>query len=132
MGIAISDSPERVNDAHAHGADPRQQAASSTNKERETKAKRQNRLGKDKGGKQTGESQADDRDGQVGESQAKEAANEGDDDGLGQNEEKNSAPGKANGFKDSKFAGALAYGNGHGVAGDKEKRKENDAADGED
>src|SRR6266849_4018173 len=120
MGIAISDSPERVNDAHAHGADPRQQAASSTKKERETKSKRQNRLGKDKRGQQTGESQADNRHGQVGESQAKEAANEGDDDGLGQNEEKNSPPGKADGFKDGQFRGALPDRDSHRVAGDQE------------
>src|SRR5712664_1491723 len=132
MGIAISYSPERVDDAHAHGADPRQQAAGSANKEREPKAKCQKRLGKDKGGQQTGESQADDRDGQVGESQANEAANKGDDNGLRQYEEKNSPPGEADGFKDGQFRGALPDRDSHRVAGDQQKCKENDAADGED
>src|SRR6266404_4495582 len=131
-GIAISYPPEGVDDAHAHGADPRQQAAGGANKEREPKAKRQNRLGQDKGGQQTGESQADNRDGQVGESQANEAANKGDDDGLRQYEEKNSPPGEADGFKDGQFRGALPDRDSHGVAGDQQKRKENDAADGQD
>src|SRR5260370_475180 len=130
MGIAISYSPERVDDAHAHGADPRQEAAGSANKEREPKAKCQNRLGKDKGGQQTGESQADNRDGQVGESQANEAAYKGDDDGLRQYEEKTSPPGEADGFKDGQFGGALRDRDSHRVAGDEQKCKENDAADG--
>ena len=34
-------------------------------------------------------------------------------------------------FEDGKFAGALADGNGHGVAGDEEQSKEDHAADGE-
>src|SRR6266478_1687324 len=104
-GIAISYPPERVDDAHAHGADP---------------------------GQQTAESQADNRDGQVGESQANEAANKGDDDGLRQYEEKNSPPGEADGFKDGQIRGALPDRDSHGVAGDQQKCKENDAADGED
>src|SRR5467141_86636 len=103
MGIAISYSPERVDDAHTHGTDPRQQTTGSANKEREPKPKCQKRLGKDKGGQQTGKSQADNRDGQVGESQTEQAANKGDDDGLGQYEEKNSAPGEADGLKDGQF-----------------------------
>src|SRR6266704_1644569 len=92
--MAISGSPQRVNDAHTHGADPWQQATGSANKEGETKAKRQKRLGKDKRGQKAGESHADNRDGQVSERQAQKAAKEGDDDGLRQNEEKDGTPGK--------------------------------------
>src|SRR5258708_12769750 len=99
-GMAISGSPQRVNDAHTHGADPRQQAAGSANKEGETKAQYQKRLGKDKRRKKAGESHADNRDGQVGERQAQKAANEGDHDRLCQNEEKDTPPGKADGFYD--------------------------------
>src|SRR5216683_2684499 len=120
MGIAISYSPERVDDAHAHGADPRQQAARSANKEREPKTKCQNRLGKDKGGQQTGESQADNRDGQVGESQANEAAYKGDDDGLRKYEEKNSPSLKPSASPGGLFRGALPDRDRHRVAGDQQ------------
>src|SRR6266704_438091 len=92
----------------------------------------QKRLRKDKRRQQTGESQADNRDSQVGQNQTQEAAKEGDDDRLRKNEEKNSAPGKADGFKDGQFGGALADGDSHGVAGDEEKGEEHDAANGED
>src|SRR5215475_376314 len=44
IGIAISDPPQRIDDAHAHGADSRQQAADSADKKRESKAKQQHRL----------------------------------------------------------------------------------------
>src|SRR5882762_11487822 len=96
--MAISGPPQSVNDAHAHGADPRQQAAGRANKEGEANAKRQKRLGKDKRGQETRKFHTDKRDGQVSERQAQEAAKEGDGDGLCQNEEKDSAPGKADGF----------------------------------
>src|SRR6266436_1424511 len=102
-GMAISDPPERVDDAHAHGANPRQQATGNTNQEREPQAEGQKRLGKEKRGQQTGKGYADYGDGQVGEGQANESANQSDDDGLRQYEEKNSAPGEANGFEDGQF-----------------------------
>src|SRR6266478_1878658 len=97
-GMAISGSPQRVNDAHAHGADPRQQAAGRANKEGENNAQCQKRFGKDERGQKARQSHADDRDGHEGERQAQEAAKEGDDDGLCQNKEKDSAPGKPDGF----------------------------------
>src|SRR6266851_980993 len=118
MGIVISDSPQRINDAHAHGANPRQQAADNAHNERKPKAKRQKRLGEDEGGQQTGKSYADNRDGQVGEGQTENAANESNNDGLRQYEEKNSAPGEADGLEHGKLADAFANGDGHGVAGD--------------
>src|SRR6266436_8122145 len=98
IGMAISGSPQRVNDTHAHGADPWQQAAGRANKQGEPNAKRKKRLRKDERRQQAGESQADNRDKQVGERQAKEAASQGDDDGLRQNEEKDSASRKADSF----------------------------------
>src|SRR6266851_2517571 len=67
--LVISDSPQRGNDAHAHGANPRQQAADNAHNECKPQAKRQKRLGKDKRRQETGKSQADNRDGQVSESQ---------------------------------------------------------------
>src|SRR5260221_11956625 len=127
MGMVISDSPQRVNHAHAHGANARQQAAGDANKERKSKAKRQERLGKEKGWQQAGKSYADNRDGQVGEGQTEQAANESNDDGLRQYEEKNSAPGEAYGFEHGKLANALANGDGHRVAGDQRKSEEADA-----
>src|SRR5258708_2241431 len=118
MGIVISDSPQRVNDAHAHSANPRQQAAGNANKEGKPKAKGQERLGKEQGWQQAGKSYADNRDGQVGESQTEQATNESDDDRLGQYEEKNGASGEADGFEHGKLANAFANGDGHGVARD--------------
>src|SRR5437660_12608035 len=101
--MAILGSPQGVDDAHTHGADPRQQAAGSANKEGETKAKCQKRLGKDKRWQKAGESYADNGDGQVGERQTQEAANQGDNDRLRQNEEKDSSPGKADGLQHGQF-----------------------------
>src|ERR1700737_2241612 len=115
MGIVISDSPQRVNDAHTHGANPRQQAAGNADKERKPKPKCQKRLGKDKGWQQAGKSYADNRDGQVGESQTEQAAHSSNDDGLRQYEEKNSAPGEADGLEHGKLANAFANGNGHSI-----------------
>src|ERR1700686_3407806 len=117
MGIAISNSPERVDDAHAHGANPRQQAASNTNKKSKPEAKGQKRFGKHKGWQQAGKSDADNRDEQVGESQTEKAANKSDDDGLRKYEEKNSASGEADGLENGKLANTFANRNGHGVAG---------------
>src|SRR2546422_6820342 len=128
----MSNPPEGIHDAQPHSADSRQQATHGPDKKSETKPESQNRLRKDKRRQQTGEGQADNRDSHVGENQTQEAAKEGDDDRLRQNEEKNSAPGKTDGFKDGEFGGALPDGDSHGVAGDEEKREEHDAADGED
>src|SRR5216683_1106978 len=132
MGIVISDSPQRVNDAHAHGANSRQQAADNAHNECKPKAKRQKRLGKDKRRQETGKSQADNRDGQVGEGQTEQAASESNGDGLREYKEKNSAPGEADGLENGKLANSFANGNGHGVAGNQQKCKENNTADGED
>src|ERR1700686_4658113 len=131
MGMAISNSPERVDDAHAHGANPWQQAAGNANQNGKPKAKGQKRFGKDQGWKQTGESYADNRNEQVGESQTEKAANESNNDGLREYKEKNSAPGEADGLEHSKLADAFANGDGHGVAGDQKKGEEDDATDGE-
>src|ERR1700688_3976300 len=130
MGMAISNSPERVDDAHAHGANSGQQAAGNANKDCEAKAKCQKRFGEDQGRQQTGKSYADHRDEQVGESQTEKAANKSNDDGLREHEEKNSAPGKADGLENSKLANAFANGDGHRVAGDQKKGEEDDATDG--
>src|SRR6266851_417050 len=132
MGIVISDSPQRVNDAHAHGANPRQQAADNAHNECKPKAKRQKRPGEDEGGQQTGKSYADNRDGQVGEGQTEQAASESNGDGLREYKEKNSAPGEADGLENGKLANSFANGNGHGVSGNQQKCKENNTADGED
>src|SRR5713101_2204556 len=131
-GMAISYSPKRVDDAHAHGAKPRQQAAGNANNECKPQAKRQKRLGKDKGRQETGKSQADNRDGQVGEGQTEQTANESNGDGLREYKEKNSAPGEADGLEHGKLANSFANGNGHGVSGNQQKCKENNTADGED
>src|SRR5260221_3034441 len=103
MGIVISDSPQSVNDAHAHGANARQQTANYADNKRKAHAQCQKRLGKHKGWQQPSQSQPDNRDQQVGKSQTEKAADEGNDDGLRQDEEKNSAPGEANGFANGKL-----------------------------
>src|SRR4029077_1315019 len=99
-GMAMSHPPKRVDDAHAHGAQTRQQAAGGADQEREPQAKGEKRLGKEKRGQQTGEGYADDRDGQVGERQADESSNQRDDDGLREDEKKNRAPGETDSFED--------------------------------
>src|SRR6266404_1194036 len=132
MGIVISDSPQRVNDAHAHGANPRQQTADYANNEREPNAHCQKGLGKHKRRQQPGKSQPDNRNQQVGERQTEKATNESNDDRLRKDKEQNRAPGEADGLEDGELANAFANGNGHGVSGDQQKREENNAANGED
>src|SRR5438445_4298052 len=132
MGIVMSDSPQRVNDAHAHGANPRQQTADYANNEREPNAHCQKGLGKHKRRQQPGKSQPDNRNQQVGERQTEKASNESNDDRLRQDKEKDGAPGEADGLENGKFANAFANGNGHGVAGDQQKREENNTANGKD
>src|SRR6266481_8318103 len=109
-GMAISYSPKRVDDAHAHGAKPRQQAAGNANNECKPQAKRQKRLGKDKGRQETGKSQADNRDGQVGEGQTEQTANGCDYDGFRSYEEKNPAVGAADGLENGELANTFTNG----------------------
>src|SRR3989442_194001 len=63
----MSNPPEGIHDAQPHSADSRQQATHSPDKKSETKPESQKRLRKDKRRQQTGESQADNRDSQVGQ-----------------------------------------------------------------
>src|SRR5712672_2612618 len=132
MGIAISNSPQRVNDAHAHGANPREQAAGKANDDGKPEAKGQERFGKHQRWQEAGQSYADNRNQQVGKGQAENAANKSNDDGLRQHEEKNSAPGETDGLEHGKLANAFANRDGHGVAGHQQKGKEDDATDGQD
>src|SRR5712672_3261993 len=132
IGIAISNSPQRVNDAHTHGANPREQAAGKANDDGKPQAKRQERFGKHQRWQETGKSYADKRDQQVSKGQAENAAYESNDDGLRQYEEENSAPGETDGLEHGKLANTFANGDGHGVAGDQKKSEKDDAANGED
>src|SRR6266436_2908040 len=132
MGIVMSDSPQRVNHAHAHGANPRQQTADYADNEREPNAHCQKGLGKHKRRQQPGKSQPDNRNQQVGERQTEKATNESNDDRLRKDKEQNRAPGEADGLEDGELANAFANGNGHGVSSDQQKREEDYAANGED
>src|SRR5260370_17012362 len=72
---------------------------------------------------------AETRDGQRRKDKAEQASNKSDDQRLREHQEKNGAIRKADGFQYSELRGALAHGDGHGVAGDEQQREEHHAAD---
>src|SRR6266446_31968 len=132
MGIAMSDSPQRVDDAHAHRADSRQQATCGSDKESEEKPKNESRLRQNKLWQQASERHAESGNGPRGKKKTKNSTSQSDGDRLGENQEKNRTIRKSNGLQDCEFAGAFPNGDGHGVASNKEKGKENHAADRQD
>src|SRR5712664_3009647 len=132
MGIAISDSPQRVDDAHAHRADSREQAAGGSHQERETQPETQSQLRQNQRRQQAIESRSHTWNSSRGKNKSEDAADESDYHRLGKNQEQHRTIRKSNGLQDGELRGTLPYGNGHGVPGDEEKREENDAADGKD
>src|SRR6267378_2125633 len=132
MGIAISDPPQRVNDAHAHRSDSRQQAAGGSHQEREAQPETQSQLRQNQRGQQAVESRAHTWNGSSGKNKSERAADESDYHRFGENQEQHGTIRKSNGLQDGELAGAFAYGNGHGVPSHEEKREENNAADGKD
>src|SRR6266403_878272 len=132
MGIAMSDPPQCVDHAHAHRANSREQAAGGSNQERETQSETQSQLRQNQWGQQAVESRAHTWNGSSGENKSERAADESDYHRFGKNQEQYRTIRKSNGLQDGELAGAFAYGNGHGIAGHKEKREKNNAANGKD
>src|SRR6266404_2955363 len=132
MGIGMSDSPERVNHAHAHRTNSREQAAGGSHQERKAKPETQSQLRQDQRRKQAVERHSEPGDYRRGKKKSKSAADESDDHGLGENQEEHGTIRKSNGLQDGELRRAFADGDGHGVASHEEERKENDAADGKD
>src|SRR5437867_6945390 len=132
MGIAMSDPPQRVDDAHAHRADSREQAAGGSNEKRETQPETQSQLRQNQGGQQAVESCAHTWNGSSGENKSERAADESDYHRFGKNQEQHRTIRKSNGLQDGELRRAFTDGDGHGVAGHEKKREENDAADGKD
>src|SRR6266849_1389498 len=132
MGIAMSDPPQRVDDAHAHRADSREQAAGGSNQERETQPETQSQLRQNQWGQQAVESRAHTWNCSSGENKSERAADESDYHRFGKNQEQHRTIRKSNGLQDGELRRALADGDRHGVPSHEEKREENDAADGKD
>src|SRR5712664_238415 len=132
MGIAISDSPQRVDDAHAHRADSREQAAGGSHQERETQPETQSQLRQNQRRQQAIESRSHTWNSSRGKNKSEDAADESDYHRLGKNQEQHRTIRKSNGLQDGELRRTFADGDGHGVAGDEEKREKDDAADGED
>src|SRR5260370_2580772 len=128
-GIAISDSPQRVDDAHAHRDKSGQQTAGRADRKRKTQPQSEGGVRKKKRGKQAIQRHAETRDGQRSKDKAEQASDKRDDQGLREHEEKYGAIRKADGFQDGELSGALAHGDGHGVAGNEQQREEHHAAD---
>src|SRR5215467_11401132 len=63
MGMAMSDPPQRVHDAHAHGADAGKQTAGGADKKRETQAKQQHGFRQQQRRQQASECSANHRNG---------------------------------------------------------------------
>src|SRR6267378_5789750 len=131
MGIAMSDPPQGVDYAHAHCANSREQAAGGPHQEREAQPETQGQLRQDQRRKQAVERHSEPGDYRRGKKQSKRAADEGDYHGLGENQEQHGTIRKSNGLQDGELCRALADGDGHRVACHEEKRKENDAGDGQ-
>src|SRR5882724_4696505 len=132
MGIAMSDPPQRVDDAHAHRANSREQAAGGSNQERETQSETQSQLRQNQWGQQAVESRAHTWNGSSGENKSERAADESDYHRFGKNQEQYRTIRKSNGLQDGELRRTFADGDRHSVAGHEKKRKENDAADGKD
>src|SRR6266404_1554073 len=132
MGIGMSDSPERVNHAHAHRTNSREQAAGGSHQERKAKPETQSQLRQDQRRKQAVERHSEPGDYRRGKKKAQCAADEGDDHGLCENQKEHGTIRESNGLQDGELRRAFADGDGHGVAGHEKKREENDAADGKD
>src|SRR5712664_3284598 len=132
MGIAMSDPPQRVDHAHAHRADSREQAAGGSNQERETQPETQSQFRQNQWGQQAVESRAHTWNGSSGKNKSERAADQSDYHRFGKNQEQHGTIRKSNGLQDGELRRAFADGDGHGVAGHEEKRQENNAADGKD
>src|SRR6266849_103897 len=132
MGIAMSDPPQRVDDAHAHRANSREQAAGGSNQERETQSETQSQLRQNQWGQQAVESRAHTWNGSSGENKSERAADESDYHRFGKNQEQHRTIRKSNGLQDGELRRTFADGDRHSVAGHEKKREENDAADGKD
>src|SRR5712664_1673756 len=132
MGIAMSDPPQRVDHAHAHRADSREQAAGGPNQERETQPETQSQFRQNQWGQQAVESRAHTWNGSSGENKSERAADESDYHRFRKNQEQYRTIRKSNGLKDGELRRTFADGDRHSVAGHEKKRKENDAADGKD
>ena len=65
----------------------------------------------------------------LGQDESDETALTGDEERLGQDELQDAEVRKADGLQDGQFSVPLADGDGHGVAGDEEKREEHDRSD---
>src|SRR5882672_657817 len=132
MGIGMSDPPQRVDDAHAHRTNSREQAAGGSHQERKAKTETQSQLRQDEGRQQAVERHSEPGDYRRGKKQSKSAADESNDHGFGENQEQHRTIRKSNGLQDGELRRAFADGDGHGVASHEEECKENNAADGKD
>src|SRR6266403_114491 len=132
MAIGMSDSPERVNHAHAHRTNSREQAAGGSHQERKAKPETQSQLRQDQRRKQAVERHCQPGDYRSGKKASKTGGERSGDHGLGENQEEHGTIRKSNGLQDGELRRAFADGDGHGVASHEEECKENNAADGKD
>src|SRR6202167_6456761 len=130
-GIAISHPPQRVDHAHPHRADTRQNSARRADQQRRCKSQRKNLRRQDELGQQAIQRIAQHRHRQNRESQAEYAAEQRDQQRLRPHQHKNGKIAEADGFQNCKLAYALAHRNGHGISSDQQQRKEHHDADGE-
>src|SRR5882724_3739787 len=110
MGIAMSDPPQRVHDAHTHRADSWQQAARGSDNESEDKPKNESRLRQNKLRKQASERHAESGNSSRGKEQPEDASDKCDCHRLRENQEENGTIGKSNGLQDGELAGAFPHG----------------------
>src|SRR6266478_9861667 len=103
MGIAMSDPPQRVDHAHAHCADSREQAAGGSHQERETQPETQSQFRQNQWGQQAVESRAHTWNDSSGENKSERAADESDYHRFRKNQEQYRTIRKSNGLQDGEL-----------------------------
>src|SRR6266404_7200332 len=130
--MAMSDSPKRVHNAHAHRGNARQKSADDSNCDGNDQAQAQNRWCKHKTRKQAIQRCRERGHSKHRERQSQQSPDQRNDERFSENKKQHCAVRKANCFEHSQLGCSLADGNRHGVAGDQQQREKNHYTDRQD
>src|SRR5882724_6455090 len=130
--MAMSDSPKRVHNAHAHRGNARQKSADDSNCDGNDQAQAQNRWRKHKTRKQAIQRCRERGHSKHRERQSQQSPDQRNDERFSENKKQHRAVRKANCLEHGQLGCSLADGNRHGVAGDQQQREKNHYTDRQD
>src|SRR6202035_2893973 len=107
--MAISNPPERIDDAHAHSADSRKESADQSDQQSGREAERQNHRRQNKCWQHSVQSRAQSGYREESKTESEQAPNRGDDKRFGKHKEEDPAIAEADCFQNRKLAGALTH-----------------------